>query len=524
MMPILTADQITKRYGGVVALESVSIELNVGEVLGLLGANGSGKSTLSSILAGDNRPDAGLLRVGGVHLEPGSPAAARAAGIAIAHQHPGLAPDLPVWENVHLGAEICGPGKFLNRALARKKASELLESLRPHWDLDAPAGKLTAADQQLVEIAKSLALEPRVLILDEPTAALATAEVESLMRKIGVLASLGTSVVFISHRMAEVEAVCDRVVVLCNGRLAGEMAVSERIDEAQVIAWMGGTGGGAAAAHVHERGHQTEVRAPSLKRPRGAHLTTGNAAAEPALSARGLHAGTRLRGVDFDVRQGEILGIAGLQGHGQEELLDALAGYRKLDEGHVKLYGAPLIPRSPRQMIDAGVCLVPNDRHRQGLWLDQSVEFNLAQVGVNFEKHAWRLKRVSIRRFVDDVVARLRIKTSDVRQPVRTLSGGNQQKVVIGRWLDARVNVRVLLLSDPTKGVDVIARKEIYEAVGLLADAGAAVIVYASDTAELLAVSDRLIVLYEGRVVAQLEGNDMNESQVTSALFGRSAA
>jgi ribose transport system ATP-binding protein len=523
-MPILSADQITKRYGGVVALEGVSIELNAGQVLGLLGANGSGKSTLSSILAGDNRPDAGLLRVGGVDLEPGSPAAARTAGIAVAHQHPGLAPDLPVWENVYLGAEICGVGKFLNRALARKKAGELLESLRPHWDLDAPAGKLTAADQQLVEIAKSLALEPRVLILDEPTAALAAAEVESLMRKIGVLASRGTSIVFISHRMAEVEAVCDRVVVLCNGRLAGEMAVSERIDEAQVIAWMGGTGGGAAAAHVHEHAHKQEVRASSLKRPEGALNSTGDAAPEPALSARGLQAGVRLRGVDFDVRPGEILGIAGLQGHGQEELLDALAGYRKLDEGHIKLHGAPLIPRSPRQMIAAGVCLVPNDRHRQGLWLEQSVEFNLAQVGVNFEKHAWRLQRVSIRRFVDDVVARLRIKTSDVRQPVRTLSGGNQQKVVIGRWLDARVNVKVLLLSDPTKGVDVIARKEIYEAVGMLADAGAAVIVYASDTAELLAVCDRLIVLYEGRVVAQLEGNDMNESQVTSALFGRSAA
>ncbi|MFT4439440.1 sugar ABC transporter ATP-binding protein [Caballeronia sp. 15711] len=523
-MPILIAGQITKRYGGVVALEGVSIELHAGEVLGLLGANGSGKSTLSSILAGDNRPDAGSLRVGGVDLEPGSPAAARAAGIAIAHQHPGLAPDLPVWENVYLGAEICGTGKFLNRALARKKVGELLESLRPDWDLDAPAGRLTAADQQLVEIAKSLALEPRVLILDEPTAALAAAEVESLMRKIGALASRGTSIVFISHRMAEVEAVCDRVVVLCNGRPAGEMAVRERIDEAQVIAWMGGTAGGATAAHVHEHAHEHAVPASSLKRLQGASGVIGDAVAEPALSACGLQAGARLRGVDVDVRPGEILGIAGLQGHGQEELLDALAGYRKLDEGQIKLHGVSLTPRSPRQMIDAGVCLVPNDRHRQGLWLEQSVEFNLAQVGVNFEKHPWRLQRTSIKRFVDDVVTRLRIKTSDVSQPVRTLSGGNQQKVVIGRWLDARVNVKVLLLSDPTKGVDVIARKEIYEAVGMLADAGTAVIVYASDTAELLAVCDRLIVLYEGRVVAQLEGKDMNESQVTSALFGRSAA
>jgi ABC-type sugar transport system ATPase subunit len=241
-----------------------------------------------------------------------------------------------------------------------------------------------------------------------------------------------------------------------------------------------------------------------------------------ALSARGLRAGARLRGVEFELRQGEILGVAGLQGHGQEELLDALAGYRKLDDGEITLDGAPIAVRSPRQMIDAGVCLVPNDRHRQGLWLDHSVEFNLAQVAANFQREPWRLRSASIRQLVDFAVKRLRIKTSDARQPVRALSGGNQQKVVIGRWLDRRI--KVLLLSDPTKGVDVIARKEIYEAIGALTEAGAAAIVYASDTDELLAVCDRLIVMYEGRVVAQLEGPDMNEARVTSALFGRSAA
>jgi ribose transport system ATP-binding protein len=516
-MSLLTAQGITKRYGGVIALDDVSLELNAGEVLGLLGANGSGKSTLSSVLAGDNRPERGTLALDGVELAAGSPRAARAAGIAIAHQHPGLAPDLPVWENVFLGAEVCKAGRFLDQAGARRRAGELLSSLRPGWDLDAPATSLNAADQQLVEIAKALALEPRVLILDEPTAALAAAEVDSLIRVIRALAARGTAIVFISHRMAEIEALCDRVLVLCNGRHAGELQVGSQLDEARVLAWMGGVAGGAAAAHVHEGARRRPQRLASAST--AATSVTSNGV---TLSVRGLRAGARLRGVDFDLRHGEILGVAGLQGHGQEQLLDALAGYRKPDAGEITLDGLPLVPRHPRQMIEAGVCLVPNDRHRQGLWLDHSVEFNLAQVGANFERQAWRLQRPAMRRFVDDVVKRLRIKTSDVRQPVSALSGGNQQKVVIGRWLER--NVKVLLLSDPTKGVDVIARKEIYEAIGLLADSGAAVVVYASDTDELLAVCDRLIVMYEGRVVAQLEGSDMNEARVTSALFGRSAA
>jgi ribose transport system ATP-binding protein len=514
-MPLLAARGLTKRYAGVIALDQVSLELNPGEVLGLLGANGSGKSTLSTILAGDNHADAGTISLDGVPLPSGSPRAARGAGIAIAHQHPGLAPDLPVWENVFLGAEICRAGRFLDRTTARRRAGELLESLRTGWDLDAPAATLNAADQQLVEIAKSLALEPRVLIFDEPTAALAAAEVDSVMKVIRALTARGTAIIFISHRMAEVEALCDRLLVLCNGRLAGELEVGERMDEARVLAWMGGAAGGAAAAHVHEE----QPREPGMPR-----ADASNEARPVVLSVRGLRAGARLAGVDLEVRRGEILGVAGLQGHGQQELLDALAGYRTPDGGEITLDGMPIVARSPRLMIHAGVCLVPNDRHRQGLWLDHSVEFNLAQVGVNFASRAWRLRRRSIKRFVDDVVARLRIKTTDVRQPVSALSGGNQQKVVIGRWLDSRVKVRVLLLSDPTKGVDVIARREIYEAIGSLADAGAAVIVYASDTEELLAVCDRLLVMYEGRVVARLEGDDMNETQVTSALFGRSAA
>ena len=511
-MSILVAKDLTKSYGGVRALDGASLTLNPGEVLGLLGANGSGKSTLSSILAGDRMPDDGSIETYGAPLRLGSPRSARAAGIAIAHQHPGLAPDLPVWENVFLGAEICRGGRFLDQARTRDRATRLLESLRPGWNVELSAGSLSAADQQLVEIARALALEPRILILDEPTAALAAAEVDNLMRVVRGMTARGTAVVFISHRMAEIEALCDRVMVLCNGRPVGELAVRGQLDEARVLELMGG---GTVATH-----------ASSDKGDRAGRRADAGAGASVALGVSGLRAGARLRGVSFELKRAEILGIAGLQGHGQEELLDALAGFRVPDGGEVRLNGRAgtrtIVPRSPRQMIAAGVCLVPNDRHRQGLWLDHPVEFNLAQVRVNFETSPWRLRRAPIRRFVDDVVARLRIKTSDVRQPVRDLSGGNQQKVVIGRWLDRQVDV--LLLSDPTKGVDVIARREIYETIGALAQAGTAVLVYASDTEELLAVCDRLIVMYEGRIVAELEGDEMNEARVTSALFGRSAA
>lgn len=512
-MHALTANGLTKRYGGVLALDGASLTLAPGEVLGLLGANGSGKSTLSGILAGDRMPDDGAIETNGAPLIPGSPKAARAAGIAIAHQHPGLAPDLPVWENVFFGAERCHAWRFLDRPRMRERAMRLLESLRPGWDIEASAGSLTAADQQLVEIARALVLAPRILILDEPTAALAAAEVESLMRVVRGLTARGTAVVFISHRMAEIEALCDRVMVLCNGRPVGELPVRGRLDEPRVLELMGGAAGGAAAAHVH--GEQ---------RRRGAVSTHTEGAI--ALDVRNLRAGSRLRGVDFTLKRGEILGIAGLQGHGQEELLDALAGFRVPDAGQLSVSGPAgtraIVPRSPRQMIEAGVCLVPNDRHRQGLWLDRSVEFNLAQVDLNFRRDAWRLRREPIRRWVEDVVARLKIKTSDVEEPVRALSGGNQQKVVIGRWLNRPIDV--LLLSDPTKGVDVIARREIYEAIGALADAGTGVLVYASDTEELLAVCDRLIVMYEGRIVAELKGEEMTEARVTSALFGRNAA
>jgi ribose transport system ATP-binding protein len=548
-MTLLSVRGVTKRYGGVTALASVDLEIEAGHVLGLLGANGSGKSTLSGVISGETRPDEGSVLVEGQPLPRGTPRAARQAGIVIAHQHPGLAPDLPVWENVFLGAERCLGGGFINRRAARREAAEALETLRAGWDIDVPAGSLGAADQQLIEIAKALVLRPRLLILDEPTAALAAAEVDALIGVVKALAAQGTAIVFISHRMAEIEALCDSVVVLCNGKRIGQLEVGGSLDEARVLEMMGGIAGGAAdtgatppEATVHlavaSATHPAVATASdpvaraalpaSAASAAGAATTGGRASSPPAesrplvMTVRGLKAGRRLAGADLVLKRGEVLGVAGLQGHGQDELLDALAGFLPHAAGEVVLDGATIVPRSPRQMIGSGVCLVPNDRHRQGLWLDHSVEFNLAQVRVNFDRQPWQLRGTELRTMVAEVIDRLRIKTSNPRQPVRALSGGNQQKVVIGRWLDR--DIKVLLLSDPTKGVDVIARKQIYQAIHALAERGVAILLYASDTDELLAVCDRLIVMYEGRVVSELEGASMNEAQVTRASFGRSAA
>jgi ribose transport system ATP-binding protein len=531
-MALLSVHGVTKRYGGVSALASVDLEIEAGHVLGLLGANGSGKSTLSSVISGETRPDEGSVLVEGLPLlqgTSGTPRAARKAGIVIAHQHPGLAPDLPVWENVFLGAERCLRGGFIDRRTARREAARALETLRAGWDIDVPAGAFGAADQQMIEIAKALVLRPRLLILDEPTAALAAAEVEALIGVVKTLAAQGTAIVFISHRMAEIEALCDSVVVLCNGKRVGQLDVGSSLDEARVLQMMGGIAGGAAVPTATHASAATP--AASSTRPdsvttkpmdHAANDAAPSTVAAPVMIVRGLKAGRRLAGADLVLKRGEILGVAGLQGHGQDELLDTLAGFLPLEAGEVVLDGNTIVPRSPRQMIGSGVCLVPNDRHRQGLWLEHSVEFNLAQVRVNFDRRAWQLRRTELRTMVADIIDRLKIKTASPRQAVGALSGGNQQKVVIGRWLDR--DVKVLLLSDPTKGVDVIARKQIYQAIHALAQGGVAILLYASDTDELLAVCDRLVVMYEGRVVSELEGPSMNEAQVTRASFGRSAA
>ncbi len=496
-MPILTARGIVKRFGGVVALNGAEISLEAGRVGGLLGANGAGKSVLSAILSGEIAPDEGVMTFDGEPVSHPSPRAARDRGICIAHQHPSLVADVPVWENLFLGAERRGRLGLIDRERSRSMAADVLARLSPNFDVDRLAGELSSTEQQLAEIARALLRKPRVLILDEPTASLAHAEVQRLFAEIRKLAAEGVATVFISHRLPEVEEICDDLVVLRNGQTVGSWSIGTKLDHDRLLSLMLGD----AEIAVHER--QVRDVGPVV------------------LETKGLAVTPRHQGATFALRRGEIVGLAGLQGQGQEEILEALAGGRRIVAGQLRVEGNELRPRRPSDMIRHGVCLVPGDRHRQGLFIGQSIEENLDFPSACVRPRPWLLPFAEIRRRALEIIARLDIKSSGPAQTVGALSGGNQQKVVIGKWLP--LATKVLLLSDPAKGVDVHAKNEIFAAVERLATAGASVLLYASDFNELLGLCDRVLVVYDGRIVGEFAGETMTEYNLLAASFGHAA-
>jgi ribose transport system ATP-binding protein len=481
---LLEARGIAKSFNGVAVLRDVDFDLEAGEVHALLGGNGAGKSTLMKILEGVYERDAGEILVDGEPVALGTPAAAREHGIAMIFQEFSLVPTLSVAQNVFLARERRRRGLLDDRD-AERRARELLAEMGVALDVRREVASLPTASWQLVEIAKALSQNARILIMDEPTASLSSAEVQALFRIIDGLKQRGIAIVYITHRLEEVLRVADRVTVLRDGAVVGTER-REDLELDRLIALIVG----------HEM-QRSMARAGRTRDPQ----------ATPLLSLRNVSSAAGVDDVSFDVHAGEVVGIAGLMGSGRSELARALFGIDALTGGEVLLDGEPVRFRRPSDAVRHGIVLVPEDRRTQGLVLDHSVRENLTITLLDRLSRRGALDRRQTTEIAGDYVKRLDIRTRSLGQPVRRLSGGNQQKIVLGKWL--ATDPRVLILDEPTVGVDIATKTEIVELCHRLADQGRAVIVISSEFAELLALADRIVVLRDGAVEHELARADV---------------
>jgi ABC-type sugar transport system ATPase subunit len=508
----LSAEGVSKRFGGVRALEDVSLELRSGEVHVLAGENGAGKSTLIKILSGALQPDEGRVLLRGELARFRSPQDASARGVSVIHQELSLVDSLSVADNFFLGRELTrGPG-WLDRRRQEARAREACRRAGLDLDVRREAGSYPLGVRAQLEIARALdrglargdAGALGVLILDEPTSALTRPEAERLFERVAGLKARGFAIAYITHRMEEIYRLADRITVLRDGRSVGTWETRE-LPEAELVGRMVGrrmVGRAPAGATASRPG--ALVEAPERLRVRGLRV-----------------AGTRVEGLDLDVRAGETLGIAGLQGAGAEEVLEALFGARKGTVGELRVDGVEARPVSPARAIRAGLAWLPSDRKARGIVPGMGVRGNATLASlVALSPWGWiRARRERAR--AEARVAALGIRCSSVEQPVGTLSGGNQQKVLIARWLEARP--KVVLLAEPTRGVDVGARREIYELLRRLTAEGAALVVVSTDLPELLELSDRVVVLHRGRRAAEFPRAEATAEKILRAAMGGAA-
>ena len=500
--PLLEARSVSKHFPGVQALDRVSLAVYAGEILALIGENGAGKSTLMKVLAGIHAPDSGQLLLDGQPVRFTGVAEALRRGIVLIHQELNLADNLSVVANLFLGRErlrLRWLGWLDTQAMVRE-ARTLLDRVGLQVSPHVRVGDLPPGQRQLVEIARALAQEARVIIMDEPTSSLTQKETDRLYEVIDGLKQAGVAVVYISHRLAEVRRVADRVIVLRDGKNSGELS-RDQINHAAMVQLMVGRD----LRQLYPRQH----RIPG---------TEGKA----LLEVRGVaYRGGPSTPISFSLRAGEIVGMAGLVGAGRTELAEALFGLRSLIQGEVLLEGRAVQLRSPRKAIAAGVLLAPEDRRRHGLVLQDTVQHNLSLASL----HQVSFLRILLRRretaLAQGLCDRLRVRTPRLSQTVGLLSGGNQQKVVLGRWLALRP--RVLILDEPTRGVDVGARSEIYALMDQLAATGVAILMISSDLEEVLGMSDRVLVLHEGRLAGELGRTQLSEEAVMHLATGGAA-
>jgi rhamnose transport system ATP-binding protein len=493
---LLRAAHLSKAFAGVHALQGVSFDLRPGEVHALIGENGAGKSTLTRIISGALQADEGTLEVHGRMVEKNDPLLSRSLGIAVIHQQLALFPDLTVAENIALGLEPTGWWRRVRWGARRRLARDLLERVGAAIDPDTIARHLTMPEQQLVEIARALGANARVLILDEPTASLSEREVEQLFRMIRDLRAQGVGMIYISHRLEELFQVADRVTVLRDGRTVATHSIAE-VDRTELIRLMVGRESNAVFPAGRFAKSQTDV----VLEVRGVGCREAN-----------------VKDVSLSVRAGEILGLAGLVGAGRTELARILFGLTPADTGEIHVRGKRVVIASPARAVELGIAYVPEDRRRHGVLLEMAVAPNISLAILKKIATLGWINSTRERSIAASFVERLGIKTASLRSMVGDLSGGNQQKVALARWL--ATGPAVLILDEPTQGVDVGAKAEIHRLMRELADRGLAIVMISSELPEVLGMSDRIAVMHGGKIMDIVDRTEATQEKLLSLALG----
>jgi ABC-type sugar transport system ATPase subunit len=498
--PLIRISEVSKAFGGVQALDRVSFTIRPGVVHGLVGANGAGKSTLIRCLAGIGLPDSGSIEVDGVVAPIASPDDATRLGLAFIHQEMSLIPGWDVLRNMALGIPPRTRFGVIDWRPTRQRAAEVAHRLGMRFALTTNVDDLSTADQWLVLIGRALMRDARMIAMDEPTASLSVEEATRLHGIVRELVAAGTAIVFVSHRLDEVSALCADVTVFKDGRVT-KRVVGEPTSKAELVRAIVGRD-----LEIPEHGHEP---AP-----------TGRT----VLEVRGVSDGSRVRDVSLTLREGEVVGLGGLVGAGRTELVKLVYGAARATAGEVLLDGRPTGFRSPADAVRAGVGLVPEERRSEGLFLERTIDFNINVASLDSLRHSRALpllRTTAGRRRAQEVADRVAVKAESVDVPVGSLSGGNQQKVAIARWL--LETPRLLILDEPSRGVDVGARAEVHRVVRELAARGTAVLAVSSDNEELVALCDRVLVMAEGRVTGELSGAGITEERIVSLSFARHA-
>ncbi|MDM5201210.1 sugar ABC transporter ATP-binding protein [Fictibacillus enclensis] len=492
--PLVQLSGIYKSFSDVHVLKDVNFEVRPGEVHALMGENGAGKSTLMKIMAGIYQRDKGTVMVKGKEVHFSSPKEAEEMGIGVVHQELNIIPYLTVTENLFLGKELTyGKSGILRTGAMRKQARKALEALGVKIDPDAVAGELSVGQQQMIEIAKVLETNSDCIIMDEPTAALTDREIEALFEVIEKLRNQGVGIVYISHRMEEIFRICDRISVLRDGNFIGTKMVSET-DFDEIVSMMVG----------RELGDRFPERQVTIGPER--------------LRVENLSRNEHFKDIHFDVKQGEILGVAGLMGAGRTEIMEAIFGYKKKDSGTVYLDGQRLNISKPADAIAAGLAFVTEDRKDKGLVIGMTVRENFTLTNLKAVSKNGILSARSEQEETDRLIKKLHVKTSGREQTVKSLSGGNQQKIVIGKWVNNQP--KVLILDEPTRGVDVGAKKEIYQIMNELTEQGVSIIMVSSELPEILGMSDRILVIHEGKIAKILHREEADQEKIMHAATG----